>query len=127
MKHLNKQITACGRLEYSDYAQYQIITSNGVTNISEILDKIYYSTNNKIKIKIMNGSKTLYNEEGNLLKKPGDYGIYDYHINGYDLEQVLFDYTGKNIDIEIVADAESLGQGEVEYGTDTYEARQVAK
>ena len=101
---MKKQITACGRLNYSDYAQYQIITSIGATNISEILDKVYYSTNNKMKIKIMNGSKILYNEEGNLLKKSGDFGIYDYHINGFNLEQVLFFNCGKQIDIEIIVD-----------------------
>jgi len=127
MKYSKKQIIACGKLNYSCFAEYEIINSAGAINISEILDHIYYSNNNKINIKVMNGCKTLYHEEGNLLRKRGENDIYDYHINGANLELVLFNNCDKFVDIEIVADTESLDMRGDTYGTETYEAKQVAK
>lgn len=121
MIYTNKQITFCGKLVYSDLGRYIVVSPNTDTlNISEILDTIYFSDNNKMNIKIMSGSKTLYNEQGNLLKKRGQYGIFDYHINGCNLEDVLFANCGMNVDVEIVADTVAalnhLGNGVVGYG-----------
>jgi hypothetical protein len=126
---MKKQITACGKLTYTDYdAEYIIPTKTGTTNISQILNKIYNSNKKIINIKVMSGSKTLFNEEGILRKKPDKYGVECYHVNGDCLDLALFDYVGECIDIEIVANAESLEQqGDNTYDTRTYEAKQVAK
>lgn len=122
---MKKHIVACGKLDYSDYAQFEIINYTSATNISKILDKVYYSNNNKINIRIMSGSKTLFNEDGNLLMKKDKHGIYSYHVNGECLELVLFNNVNQFIDIEIVADVAEMG--EITYGQHTYESKQCAK
>ena len=50
----------------------------------------------------MKGCKILYNEQdGRLLKKLDKYGLNSYHVNGLDLEEVLFNSVGLDVDIEI--------------------------
>ena len=96
-----------GKLTYSDFGTYQLIYPGGGVNISSILSKVYHSpTNNKIHIKIMNGCKVLFNEEGNLLIRPEtSTELYSYHINGECLETVMFYNTDKDLTFEITAEA----------------------
>lgn len=107
-------ITYNGSLVYDDLGNYQLIYPTGSTNISKILNKIYYADKNYIELKIMNGCKTIFNEKGNLYIKPDDYGVYCYHIDGECLESVLFFNTDKDLDIEIYAEALDT-QGDVKY------------
>lgn len=95
-----------GKLIYNPIAEYELVYPGGMVNISSLLSKVYYSPiNNKIHIKIMNGSKTLFNEEGYLLMKKDMDDIYSFHVNGNNLELVLFENTDKYIDVEIFAEA----------------------
>lgn len=106
--------TYYGRLIYNDQGEYELHSPTGIVNISHILKNIYFADNNYIKIKIMNGCKVLFNEEGNLyLKVIIKPKLASYHVNGNDLETVLFDLVGQ--DLEILLFAEAL-EGD-KYGT----------
>ena len=103
-----------GRLEYDQDGAYVIHNhnTNTVFSLSSLLFKIYYAPINRIKIKIMNGCKTLFNEDGNLYLKRGVNGIYGYHVNGMDLESILFNNTDEYLEVTI---AHGLSEGEL-YG-----------
>lgn len=91
-----------GILEYNDDAEYTV----GSTNLSQILDDIYYSKNNIINIKIYEGSKTLFAEEGYLTRRKSDVAdIYSYHVSSFGLEDTLFDAVDKYIDVEVTYDS----------------------
>jgi hypothetical protein len=94
--------TISGILTYDDSGNYVV----GNVNFSSILDKIYYANNNHLDIKIYEGNKILYIENGNLYRrKADDIDIYDYHICGNNLENVLFNSVGKFVTIEFFAEA----------------------
>ena len=102
----NKTFTFSGMLTYSELGDYILSSPTQTTNISTILKKIYCWHHNQIDIKIMKGCKILYNEQdGRLLKKLDKYGLNSYHVNGLDLEEVLFNSVGLDIDIEISSSA----------------------
>jgi hypothetical protein len=90
-----------GKLTYDDNGDYIL----GSVNISKILDKIYYADNNTINIKIMDCTKTLFNEFGTLLRKKNEDGFYSYHVLGNDLDLVLFNNTDKDLEITLNAPA----------------------
>jgi len=111
-------ITYSGKLSYDQNAEYILLSPINTINISTILNQIYYSNNNYIEIKITNGCKTLFNEKGNLLKRKNDeFRIYDWHVNGNCLEDVLFNWTDNDLEIAIFAEILEVlnkqGQGEV--------------
>ena len=56
--------TISGILTYDDDGNYVV----GNINFSSILDKIYYANNNHLDIKIYEGNKILYIENGNLYR-----------------------------------------------------------
>jgi len=126
---MTKQIIAYGKLIYNLDAEYEVINKNEAINISSILKQIYYSNNNVVNINVFVGCKILFSEEGYLIKKKDEYGIYDYHINGANLGLVLFDNTDEFINFEIIADADSLilGNGEMAYGQTICESKQWIK
>ena len=94
-----------GILDYNENADYVLESTQGSFNISSILNKVYYADTNSISVKIMDGCKTLFNEEGNIYLKKDQFGIYSYHIDGENLEQKLFNNTGKELEITILAEA----------------------
>ena len=109
-----KTYTYNGRLVYNDFGQFELQFSKkgkeGIVNISKLLDQIYYADNNiarvKVSISTSKGLKTIFNEEGYLIKKKIiQPKLVSYHINSYDLETKLFDNTGNYVEIEITAKA----------------------
>ena len=93
LKSLTKQgNTYSGRLVYDDDANYIIYSDDGgVFNLSNALSTIYYHPeNNHICIKVMNGSRVLFDEDGVLYKKAIGKHFYSYHVSSEDLETVLF-------------------------------------
>lgn len=102
-----------GKLIYNDFGQFELQFSKkgkeGIINISKLLDQIYYSDNNvarvRVSISTSKGLKTIFNEEGYLIKKviikPK---LASYHINSYDLETKLFNNTGNYVEVEILAE-----------------------
>lgn len=82
-----------------DYILYQGEYGEEGVNISEILKDIYYNYP-IVKIRITNGRRILFNEDGELyLQKTG--GIWEYFIDDRCLGDILFNNTNKNINIEI--------------------------
>lgn len=101
--------TINGILKYNDDGQYEIHNSNRCFNLSQLLDKIYYSdTSNYINLCIMDGCKVLFNEDGNLYKNKDSDGIYSYFILGNNLEKTLFDNTDKKLEFTLYA--ETIGE-----------------
>lgn len=109
-----KTYTYNGRLVYNDFGEFELQFSEkgkeGIINISKLLDQIYYADNNiarvKVSISTPKGLKTIFNEEGYLIKKkiiPPK--LMSYHINSYDLETKLFDNTGNYVEVEMTAEA----------------------
>jgi len=112
MNKINKTIsknlhTYSGKLIYNDGNIYTLYspTTKSITNISDILYNICYSSNNQIEIKIMKGCKILFNESGRLLKKiDKQNGLLSYHVNSEDLESVIFNNCDDFVDIEIFSE-----------------------
>ena len=111
MSNYKKEIT--GVLSYDQNAEYII----GTFNLSKLLSKIYYSfTSNQINIRISDGCKILFNEDGMLYKRKSQYGTYDYFVSGSCLDDTLFDNCGK--DLEVIIESKALG--------DTYEKTHIS-
>lgn len=124
INNTKKTYTFGGKLVYSDLAQYCLHSPSGLVNISQILDKIHNSKSKYIEIRILSGCKLLYCESGSLVFKKNNQGIYCYHVNGLDLDYVLFYSVGELLDIEIGILADALdGLGDM----DTYDEQQIAK
>lgn len=94
------KIKASGKLIYNDDGEYVV----DKLNISQLLDNVYLSNNKSVIFKIMEGCKILFDEAGNLRRKPDQDRINSYHICGLSIERELFYDVGKNLDIEIVAE-----------------------
>ncbi len=106
--------TYCGTLVFSNSGDYEVHSSTGIVNISEILETIYYHPdNNHIYFKLMNNPKTLFEEDGNLYYGKLAPKIYTYHINGENLEVALYGAVGTYVEITIFAEA--LDEIEYEY------------
>jgi hypothetical protein len=114
--------TFSGRLTYNLMADYELVSPTGCTNLSQLLNKVYSSNSKYIEIKIMNGCKLLFDEQGNLIKKNDKFGVESYFINGDCLDEKLFFNTDKDIDVEIYAD-DLAGNGDM----DTYDTNKIAK
>lgn len=100
-----KVYTYTGKLVYDDFGLYQLLISpTNMINLSSLLDLVYHA-DSYIELKIMNGSKTLFNEQGSLVIKKDNSGIFGYHINGENLESALFFNVGNQLDIEIYSKA----------------------
>ena len=121
-----KEHTYTGELDLTQEGDYILLSHSGTVNISEKLHKIYYNPprykgdklNNHIQIKIMNKSKTLFSEDGNLIYTKVASKDYRYSINSEILEDVLWDSVG--LDLEITISAEALNEveeRESNYGT----------
>ena len=107
-------ITYSGKLIYNDSGDYILLSPTLSVNISTILKKTICWHHNDTNLRILKGCKIYYQEEGHLIKKLDDkYGISSYHINGLDLENVLFHLVGEYLDIEIgsIAMDENVGLG----------------
>jgi len=97
-----------GILEFTEQGRYELHHPNsGITDISSILETIYMHSESKyhINIKITNGCKTLFNEDGSLYLSRIRPKLYSYYVSGEDLETVLFNSVGKELDITIFAEA----------------------
>ena len=107
-----------GELDYTMDRDYILVSRTGVVNLSEKLHKIYYNPprykgdklNNHIRIKIMNGKKILFNENGNLIYGQVAPKDYRYSISSMILEDVLWDSVG--LDLEFTISAEALNEVE---------------
>lgn len=113
MKYMAKIIY--GKLVYNDIGQFEIHNQDDDTifNLSALLDKIYFSSdNNHICIKILEGCKLLFFEDGYLIMQPTKYNIYDYHVCGRNLFATLFESTDKLL--EIIIHTETLGEDKYE-------------
>jgi len=111
---INKIITYSGKLIYNDSGEYILLSPTQTINITTILKKTYCWHHNDISIRVLKGCKIYFQEEGHLLKiLDSKYGISSYHINGLDLENVLFNLVDDYIDIEIgsIAMDENIGLG----------------
>jgi len=111
---INNIISYSGKLIYNDSGEYILLSPTQTINITTILKKTYCWHHNDINIRVLKGCKIFYQEEGHLLKKlDSKYGISSYHINGLDLENVLFNLVDDYIDIEIgsIAMDENVGLG----------------
>lgn len=101
-----------GTLVYNDYGRFELHGNNKISNLSSLLDNVYFSRiSNQANIKIMEGCKTLFHEDGLLYRKViskstrPDYCLFDYYILGANLSAFLFNSTGKNLEILIQAEA----------------------
>ena len=91
-----------GKVEMDDNGHFYI----GETNLSSLLDTVYcHPEDNKMNIKILDGCKTLFQEDSILYIRKSECGIYDYYISGNNLTDLLFHSTGKTLEIIIRAEA----------------------
>lgn len=91
-----------------------------LTNLTNILNKIYYlETNNYIDIQIINtnNGKTIFSEKGNLYFTKLAPRQYVLSVDGSDLETILFDNIGNDLEIELFSEALERK----DYGTTTYQ------
>jgi len=70
-------------------------------NISKLFDEVYCSTNKVISVKVFKDGKLICNEEGYLYKYKNNFNMKVYYINGFGIEDTLWDLVDKNINIEI--------------------------
>jgi len=118
-KYIDKYKTYTGKLIYTDDAEYELHSPEGTTNLSKMLNKVYYnSISNHINIKIMDKTKTLFNEDGNLyLKVVAKPDFTSLFVNGVDLGEALFNAVDKDLEITICAEALDEASGGIDYGT----------
>lgn len=98
--------TWTGILVYNDEADYEIHTDKEIINLSAILHDVYVDErSNRLAIKIMEGCKLLFNEDGNLYyNKEPEIGVWTYHVGGEPLEQTLFNNTDKVLEFTVGSD-----------------------
>lgn len=114
--------TYYGKLICDQNGNYKLYSASGIINISEMLNMVYYHpTNNHIYIYIMDNPKVLFNEDGILYYSKIAPKTYTYHINGENLEAVLYAAQGKHIEITIHAEALE----EIDYGETNYKYNQL--
>lgn len=102
----NLQTVLTDKLIFSDLGQYEVHNTYGtIFNLSLLLDKIYMSDNNHLRIKIMQGCKTLFEEDGLLLKRKIKNNFYSMHLSGLDLETELFNLVDESLEITIYTEA----------------------
>ena len=115
------KITYSGKLIYEkDNGDYEILIpspidkTNRLINLSNTLFNLCYTSRNYVILKIMNGCKIEYENNGNLIKDYDDKHLFVYYVEDKEIESVLFNLVDEWIDIEIdccfnIDDLEKLG------------------
>jgi len=104
---IKSKITYSGKLIYEkDNGDYEIlipspIRESRLINLSNTLFNLCYSARNYVVLKIMNGCKIEYANNGNLTKDYDDKHLFVYHVGDKEIESILFNLVGEWIDIEI--------------------------
>ena len=117
---IKTKITYSGKLIYEkDNGDYEIfipspIRESRLINLSNTLFNLCYSSRNYVILKIMNGCKIEYENNGNLIKDYDDKHLFVYYIRDKEIESILFNLVDEWIDIEIdccfnIDDLEKLG------------------
>jgi len=91
------KIDLYGKLKMNDNGEYII----DKTNLTKLLEKIYYSERPFLSITVESETRTLFKSKGELYFDKDDYGIWCWHVNGDCLESVLFNHTDEVLDISI--------------------------
>jgi len=97
------KIDLYGKLKMNDNGEYII----GKTNLTKILNKIYYSERPFLSIIVESKTRTLFKSKGELYFDKDDYGIWCWHVNGDCLESVLFNHTEEVVYIIIDTDVKA--------------------
>lgn len=100
-----------GVLVYNDNAEYEIHSSDGKHNLSNIFNKVYETLNQKISIIVnkINFDKSIFNIidlSGVIYEVIDKDGLFSWHINGKCIDKVLFDNVGE--EVEVVIDIEII-------------------
>jgi len=104
---IRSKITYSGKLIYEKpNGDYEIlipspIRESKLINLSNTLFNLCYSARNYVVLKIMNGCKIEYANNGNLTKDYDDKHLFVYHVGDKEIESILFNLVGEWIDIEI--------------------------
>jgi hypothetical protein len=103
-----KEYTICGTLEMPDGTNTYILrdADGEITNLTAILDSCYLSPSETLypvlAAEILCGGKCIFREEGFMqIRKEERTGIYCYHVDGENLDNVLFNNTGKELIITL--------------------------
>lgn len=75
-------------------------------DLSALLEKIYFSEDSRLHIKIDSDSRSLFDERGELIYEKNECGMWVFHINGCCLDDVLYDSVEEDINIVIDAKVE---------------------
>ena len=80
--------------------EYLIFSGGRITNISEYLNVMLL---NDVYVEVTNSydGKVLFSESGQLVKEKVSPKYYMYHVNGTDLDSVLWNNVGNRLEIEI--------------------------
>lgn len=97
------QIVLYGKLKMNDNGEYII----DKTNLTKVLEKIYYSERPFLSITVESETRTLFKSKGELYFDKDDYGIWCWHVNGECLETVLFNHTEEVVYIIIDTDVKA--------------------
>lgn len=100
----NYKYTLNGKLQMTDdqTGEFEIVTENGVFNVSNILDNIFESgLRPQVYVRIMEGTKLLLEEEGGLFLHMDEQKVESYFICGINLSKILFDSTDKVLELVI--------------------------
>ena len=97
-----------GKLVYNDAGDYEIHNDQEsyIFELSKLLEDIYYNPKcNHLNIKIIQGCKTFFNENGNLYFDKIFDRFYSYHVSGEDLGTALFNLADERIEVELESEA----------------------
>ena len=97
------KIDLYGKLKMNDNGEYII----DKTNLTKVLEKIYYSKRPFLSITVESETRTLFKSKGELYFDKDDYGIWCWHVNGECLEYVLFNHTEEVVYIIIDTDVKT--------------------
>lgn len=97
------KIDLYGTLKMNDNGEYIIDR----TNLTKVLEKIYYSKRPFLSITVESETRTLFKSKGELYFDKDDCGIWCWYVNGECLETVLFNHTEEVVDIIIDTDVEA--------------------
>ena len=90
-----------GKLHLSHKNDDYTIFSNGrLTNLSEMLNVMLLDD---VRMKVVNkyNGQVLFNVEGKLVKKKVSKCFYLYHIDNFNIDEVLWDFVGRKIEVDI--------------------------
>lgn len=97
------RIDLYGKLKMNDSGEYII----DKTNLTKVLEKIYYSKSPFLSITVESETRTLFESKGELYFDKDNYGVWCWHVNGECLETVLFNHTEEVVDIIIDTDVKA--------------------